>query len=150
MSIYEALLEHPSAWDTETPNVKWPVDFISSALRALAVPSDRIQALDEKQARKAFVGPMRTMGQMWQEPIGPDGWPEEDSNWITPQSLSARIRWAMEVPQTLMPALPDPREFAETALGSRANDVIRFAAASAESKPEAIGLVLASPAFQRR
>ncbi len=150
MPLYQALLEHPSAWNTNAPNVKWPVDFVSSTLRALAVPTERIHRLDEKQARMAFIAPMRVMGQKWQEPVGPDGWPEEDSNWITPQSLSARVRWAMEIPQMLLPVLPDPRVFAQTALGRRANDVIRFAAASAESKPEAIGLVLASPAFQRR
>ncbi|MEP4196888.1 MAG: DUF1800 domain-containing protein [Aliishimia sp.] len=149
-ALYEALLEHPSSWSETAPNAKLPSDFVGSTLRALAVSPERIQAMDEKIGRMTFVGPMRLMGQKWQEPIGPDGWPEEDSNWITAQSLSARIRWAMAAPETLMPDLPDPRSFAQTALGARASDVIKFAAASAESKPEAIGLVLSSPAFQRR
>lgn len=149
-ALYEALLEHPSAWSEDAPNAKLPVDFMGSSLRALRVAPEKVQSMDEKRGRRLLVGPMRVMGQRWQEPIGPDGWPEADSNWITPQSLSARIRWAMEVPQTLVPDLPDPRAFAQTALGSRASQVVRFAAASAESKPEAIGLVLCSPAFQRR
>lgn len=149
-ALYTALLEHPAAWDVAAPNVKWPVDFIGSALRALAVPPAAIQSLDEAEARRLIYAPLRIMGQRWEEPIGPDGWPEADSNWITPQSISARITWSIQAPSSLMPDLPDPRRFAETALGSRITPDVRFAASAAESKPEAIGLVLASPAFQRR
>ena len=46
--------------------------------------------------------------------------------------------------------LPDPRAFVDHALGAQATEPVRFAAAAAESKSEAIGLVLMSPAFQRR
>lgn len=150
MALYGALLEHPGAWDPGAPNIKWPAEFISSALRALAVPPGAVEALEEQAARQMFYAPLRIMGQHWQEPVGPDGWPEADSNWITPQSLSARIDWAVGVPQRLLGELPDPRGFAETALGSRASGAVRFAAGAAESKAEAIGIVLASPGFQRK
>ncbi len=150
LAVYGALLEHPGAWDSAAPNVKWPIDYIGSALRALAVPPERIAALEHKQAQGLLYGPLRFMGQHWQEPVGPDGWPEADSNWVTPQSLSARIRWGMRAPGLLMPDLPDPRLFAEAALGTRLTPAVRFAASAAESKAEAIAIVLASPAFQRR
>ena len=90
------------------------------------------------------------MGQPWQRPGGPDGWPEQDSAWVTPQALSARLRWAVAAPPVLRPDLPDPRAFAGQALGPYLSGQIRFAAEAAESRAEAIGLVLASPAFQRR
>ncbi|MEP4978185.1 DUF1800 domain-containing protein [Ascidiaceihabitans sp.] len=150
MAVYTALLDHPAAWQTDKMNFKFPVDFVGSACRALAIPPAPIQAFDEKGMQNAISTPMTMMGQNWQLPIGPDGWPEEDSEWITPQGLSGRVRWAMAVPQVLQPALPDPREFVDAALGSFAPDAVRFAASAAESKTEAIGLVLASPAFQRR
>jgi uncharacterized protein (DUF1800 family) len=150
MPLYETLLKHPQAWDPTLTNFKPPIDFMSSAMRSLAVQPDFLTTLKEKQLRRLFNEPLVKMGQEWERPIGPDGWPEEDPHWITPQGLAGRVTWAMAVPQVLVGALPDPREFVDIALGNYANDVVRFAASAAESKPEAIGLVLMSPAFQRR
>ena len=93
---------------------------------------------------------MAVMGQPWQKPGGPDGWPEEDPAWVTPQGLAARMRWAMAAPALLRPDLPDPRGFATAALGPLADARVQFAAEAAETREEAIGLVLSSPAFQRR
>jgi uncharacterized protein (DUF1800 family) len=150
MAANEALLTHESAWEPDLMNYKPPIDFVSSALRALALPASAIEDLDEKDLRKIFAVRMILMGQQWERPNGPDGWPEDDAYWITPQGLSARILWAMTAPNRLLGALPDPRDFVETALGHYGNDVVRFAASAAESRPEAIGLVLMSPPFQRR
>jgi uncharacterized protein (DUF1800 family) len=150
MAVYTAMLEHPAAWQRDAMNFKFPVDFIGSACRALAIPRGPIEALDEKSMKNALMVPMTLMGQNWQQPSGPDGWPEEDAEWITPQGLSGRVRWAMGAPEILQPDLPDPRVFVDTALGSFATEPVRFAAGAAESKTEAIGLVLSSPAFQRR
>lgn len=150
MAVYAALLEHPAAWEATLQNVKPPADFVASTSRALAVDADFMAALKESKIRRWLIRPQTLMGQTYQVPGGPDGWPEEDDEWITPPSLSARMRWAFAAPQELRPDLPDPRTFVDQALGSFANESVRFAAASAESKPEAIGLVLSSPAFQRR
>lgn len=150
MPMYEVLLNHPSAWEPTVSNFKLPIDFISSALRALAIPKDAFVDREEKWMRRFFAAPLAHMGQQWERPIGPDGWAEEDPEWITPQGLAARVSWAMSVPVCLAEPLPDPRAFAEVALGGFADDAVRFAAAAAESRPEAVGLVLMSPAFQRR
>jgi uncharacterized protein (DUF1800 family) len=149
MQVYAALLEHPAAWTQEGANIKRPVDFVGSSMRALAVDPAAVIQLDERETRNLLLTPMVLMGQTWQKFSGPDGWPEEDEAWLSPQGLSGRVRWAMSGPQVLRPDLPDPREFVETALGSRASDEVTFAATAAESKSEAIGLVLMSPAFQR-
>ncbi|WP_420011279.1 DUF1800 domain-containing protein [Tateyamaria sp.] len=151
MSLYEALVTHPAAWAPQLVNFKPPIDFVSSSLRGLGLPDGAFAAFTERDFRQVFATGLVLMGQQWERPGGPDGWPEEDGEWITPQGLAARVRWAMVMPQRIMGgALPDPREFVETALGRHGNDAVRFAAAAAESKPEAIGLVLMSPAFQRR
>ena len=149
-AIYAAMLEHPSAWADGPGNVKPPFDFIASACRALAVPEARLRLAEPAQLNRLFFQPMRAMGQFWQQPGGPDGWPEEDAAWITPQGLSARLRWAMAVPRRLLPELPDPRRFVDVALGAAAPEPVRFAAKAAETRAEAVGLVLAAPAFQRR
>lgn len=148
--LYETLLNHPSAWQPELANFKPPIDFMSSSFRALAPPADVIAGIKPQMMVRHITEPLITMGQPWEKPIGPDGWSEEDTDWITPQGLATRVTWAMSVPDAMMGALPDPREFVDTALGPYANDAVRFAAGAAESKAEAIGLVLMSPAFQRR
>lgn len=145
VAVYEALLSHPAAWDPAPGNVKTPFDFVASACRALDVP----EAALRQGIGQRLVEPMRLMGQFWQLPSGPDGLPEEDAAWITPQGLAARVQWAFLVPQFLMRALPDPRDFVEMALGGRALGEVRFAAAAAETRADGIGVVLASPAFQR-
>ncbi|MBV2359666.1 DUF1800 domain-containing protein [Thalassococcus sp. CAU 1522] len=149
LTVYEALLTHPVAWSPVLRNVKPPFDFVASALRALGAPAVRLAALKERPLRLTILHPLALMGQVWQEPDGPDGLPEEDSAWITPQGVAARLQWAIAMPERLVPALPDPRDFVETALGSFASPAVRFAAEAAESRADGIGLVLASPAFQR-
>ncbi|OBY24312.1 DUF1800 domain-containing protein [Leisingera sp. JC1] len=150
MQVYAALLEHPAAWAPELRNVKPPFDFLASACRALAVPEARIARLRPGQLNRLLLAPLIPMGQRWGGGGGPDGWPEEDAAWITPHALAARLRWTMAAPRRLLQDLPDPRDFAEASLGSYANERVRFAARAAETRTEGVGLILSSPAFQRR
>ncbi|MFZ5964184.1 DUF1800 domain-containing protein [Thalassococcus sp. BH17M4-6] len=147
--VYRVLLTHPAAWEVAAPNIKPPFEFVSSALRALAVRPDALDTLDERDMRLHVARPLALMGHIWERPDGPDGLPEEDTAWLTPQGLAARLQWAVAVPQTLRPELPDPREFVRTALGARATPNVHFVAGAAETRWDGIGLVLASPAFQR-
>lgn len=148
-AVYDVMLNHPSAWDFSKRNVKQPLDFVSSTLRALDIPPDHTALTKPGQLLRTFFGPMTLMGQAWGLAPGPDGWPEADEAWITPQRLAARLQWAMSVPYQLRRTLPDPREFVGVALGRGAPESVRFAAGAAESRTEGVGLVLASPAFQR-
>lgn len=148
--VYAALLEHPASWGAQPGNVKPPFDLVASSCRALAVDPQAMQELKPRHLRRALLRPLAEMGQPLLNPGGPDGWPEEDAAWITPQGLSARLRWAVSAPSVLRPALPEPGAFVDTALGPFATEPVRFAARAAESRSDAIGLILSSPAFQRR
>ncbi|MDU8910077.1 DUF1800 domain-containing protein [Aestuariicoccus sp. MJ-SS9] len=148
-ALYATLLDHPGAWRPEGGNVKQPFDFIASACRALALPRTAFDGMKENRFRTLVIRPLGLMGHIWEKPDGPDGLDEADTAWVTPQGLAARLQWAVTVPQLLLPDLPDPRDFAQTALGPRASPPVRFAAEAAESRWEGIGLILASPAFQR-
>jgi len=147
--VYAVMLGHPAAWRPQDGNVKEPMDFIGSALRALAVAPGRMPADNLRRMQRLFLGPLELMGQNWGRPGGPDGLPEEDADWITPQRLAARLQWAVTVPSRLQRVLPDPRAFVDTALGARARGAVRFAAGAAETRAEGIGLILAAPEFQR-
>ncbi|MEH6647699.1 DUF1800 domain-containing protein [Sulfitobacter sp.] len=148
-AVTAALLEHPAAWNPTRTNVKPPLQFVGSALRALAVPPEALSALDERMLRRLLIRPLALMGHVWEKPVGPDGLPEEDAAWIAPQGIAARLQWAVSAPQSLVTDLPDPRVFVRTALGDLSTPAVDFAAEAAESRWDGVGLVLASPAFQR-
>lgn len=148
-ALTRTLLSHPAAWDRQNSNVKQPFHFMASAFRALGTPPEAIHAIEERRLRSIFYRPLSEMGHVWQKPDGPDGLPEEDSAWIAPQGIAARLQWALTVPQLLMPDLPDPRQFVHTALGDFTTPAVNFAANAAESRADGVGLILASPAFQR-
>ncbi|WP_281857742.1 DUF1800 domain-containing protein [Litoreibacter halocynthiae] len=150
MAVYEAMLHHPFAWSSFGQKVKQPVDFIVSAMRVLEVPPTSLRQLNRSKRRAYVTGPMTAMGQQWFRPGGPDGWPEEAEAWVTPQGLAARIQWAMAAPSAIFRSLPDPRSFVVAALGDVADEKVTFAARAAETRREGVGLILASPAFQRR
>ncbi|MEM7733758.1 MAG: DUF1800 family protein, partial [Pseudomonadota bacterium] len=149
LSVYETLLSHPGAWGHQPGNVKQPFDFIGSSLRALDVQPRQMPMKRLGRMRRFFYDPLTLMGQTWGRPTGPDGWPEADEDWITPARLAARLQWAMFTPLRLRRTLPDPRDFVDVALGGQATEQVRFAAKAAETRPEGVGLVLSSVAFQR-
>ncbi|MFY0621669.1 MAG: DUF1800 domain-containing protein [Pelagimonas sp.] len=148
-AVYRTMLTHPSVWAPAPGNIKLPFDYISSACRALDV-MPRALRMKEKTMRRRIYTPLQLMGHQWQRPDGPDGLEELDAAWITPQGMAARLQWAIAIPQLLRPKLPDPREFLTTALGPMPPERVAFAAEAAESRADGIGLILASPAFQRR
>ena len=149
LRVYVALLDHPASWATAAQNVKPPIDFVASALRALDPPAAHLTGRRAPNMRDLILTPLQIMGQPWEAPDGPDGWPEDNSYWIAPQFLAARLAWALSAPQAYRPDLPDPRDFARTALGKRLPEDVAFAASAAENRWEGIALVLAAPAFQK-
>ena len=150
LAVTTALLNHPAAWDPALQKVKPPFGYLSAALRALGVPGAALTGLTLRQTETLFGAPLSVMGQPWEEPPGPDGWPEEGAAWVTPQAMAGRIDWAMTMPAQLVDPLPDPRAFVFTALGPTPPDPVIFAAGAAENVAIGIGLVLSCTAFQRR
>jgi len=149
MAVYTALLEHPAAWANPGEKARQPFDYVVAALRALAVPPAYIGRLKPVDIRRWLFAPMAVMGQPWQQPNGPDGWPEETDYWITPSGLAARIEWALMVADKLG-RRTDPRELARRALAGGADARMLQVVGAAESRREGIALVLASPEFNRR
>jgi hypothetical protein len=131
LAVYEAMLTHPMAWSEQAPNIKQPFDFVGSALRAFLPPSQPWRKNRQFNIKRHLYIPMALMGQTWEAPEGPDGWPEDDAAWLTPQGLATRLQWAMSVPQLLRSDLPDPRVFVQSALGDRAPKIVRLAAKAA-------------------
>lgn len=149
-TVTAALLHHPAAAAPEARKVRQPVDFMAAALRALGVGGADLKRMDGAAFRRLIRQPLAAMGQPWQDPRGPDGWPEAAEAWITPQGLAGRIHWGMTAPGRLVDEMPDPVALARRALGPRTDDALRLALSRSESRRDGVGLVFAAPAFNRR
>lgn len=149
-AMTEAMLRHPMAWEAEAGNVKLPLEFIVSSLRAVGVGAADMLGWNYKAIRDHIHRPMSLMGHAVQQPTGPDGLAEADAEWITPQGLAARIDWAFNtLPVLAGGVLPDPQDLLDGG-GVPAGERLRFAVGAAESRGDAVGLILSSPGFQRR
>jgi uncharacterized protein (DUF1800 family) len=148
-AVYAAMFAHPAAFAPVAAKARQPFDFLVAALRALQVDPARVMSQGRGAVRRRLLLPLGAMGMPWAASGGPDGWEEAAEAWITPQGMAARISWAMEMPSQFV-ALPDAREFAVTALGNRASDRLIWAVNAAQDQREGVGLILASPEFNRR
>jgi len=148
-AVMRAMLAHDAAWVPGPGRIKRPFHFVVSALRALGVISDRIARAPRREITQWAHMPMVAMGQRWQGAGGPDGFFDDDPEWIHPQALAARVGWAMAVPSRMRRRLPDPREFVADCLADAASEPLQWAAARAESRAEGVGIILASPEFMR-
>ncbi|MCC6001966.1 MAG: DUF1800 domain-containing protein [Pararhodobacter sp.] len=149
-AVSAALASHPLARSDRLVKARKPLDFLIAGLAALNVTAPEVMRWRQGMVRRVVLHPLIGMGQPWQEPRGPDGWPEGFDAWITPQGLATRIDWAMTAPPRLRRRLPDARAFVDQALGPLADDHLRRLVAGAENQAEGVGLLLAAPAFNRR
>ena len=150
MAVYDVLVRHPDARDTFGQKVRQPQDLVVAGLRALGVDGAQVMVWTTPQLHQNYIQPMKRMGQNMNGASQPEGWPEPAVAWLSPQLLAARIDWAMVQPKKLMTRLPDPRSFAATALGAEMAPEVATLVARAESQADGVGLVLASPQFNRR
>lgn len=148
--VNAVLAAHPAIAQTFRQKARQPFDYLAASLRALGIAGDTVRGFDAQEINRVLWVPMQLMGQTFNRPRGPDGWPEAAADWITPQMLTARINWALRQPARLLDPLPDPRDLLTTALGSTASDALAAAVPRAESAREGIALVLASTDFNRR
>lgn len=148
--VYNALLTHPAAWAEPAAKARQPFEFIVAAFKALGVTGADVLAMPEKLFKGCVIHALYGMGQRWKAPPGPDGWPEDIATWITPQGMTRRIDWAMRWPAQLTQTLPHPTDLATRALGDRASPTLLWAAQRAENLAEGVGIVLASPEFNKR
>ena len=150
LAVYTALVQHPAAWSGPARKVRQPWEFLIAAYRGLGVTGAGVMAWDASTLKQLFMAPLQQMGQPWKGARGPDGWPEQAEAWITPQGLAVRIDWAMTQPARIARPLPLPLDLARQVLGDRMTETVQRAAERAENRAEGVGLVLASPEFNRR
>ena len=137
--VSEALIDLPSAWQNYQNKIKTPWDLVVSASVATGIrlQPDQLAGSLVRLGQAAFMAP------------SPAGWGDDAASWIGPEAVLRRVDWCQSFAEHADPAL-DPLSVADTALGETLPPAAREAIAVAESRPTALAMVLASPAFQRR
>ena len=149
-TVYAAMLDHPAAWSGFGAKVKRPLELMITAVRAIGAEAADMDRLTPARAQKALIKPLKSMGQPYLAPPGPDGWPDEAADWVHAHGMAGRIGWVLALAQRAPRYIKDPRAFAQAALGDAAGARVRWAAGVAETRATGIALVLASAEFNRR
>jgi uncharacterized protein (DUF1800 family) len=139
-AVSRALLEAPESWQPVQAKMRSPQEFLIAAARAF----------DRKPETGQIAGPLGAMGQRLWEPSGPNGFADTVGAWASAEGMKTRLDVAAAIARQVAPGAVDPRNVAETILGPLASTPTRQAIARAESKPQALALLLMSPEFQRR
>jgi uncharacterized protein (DUF1800 family) len=136
-----ALVNAPEAWAPPPQKLKTPYELLISAYRAVGAQPTNGQ-------REVF-GPLSTFGQRPFEAPQPNGWSDRADAWAAPDALVKRLTWAQGFAGAYAPQ-GDMVQAAQAALGARLAPATSTAISRAESRPEAVALLIMSPEFQRR
>ena len=134
----KALVTAPEAWDAPRSKLKRPGEWIVGVLRATGVTPPEIGPV--MQAHNLLGEPL------WRPPA-PKGFADDSAAWL--DGLAQRIDLANQFARRLA-AEADPREVFEEVLAPLASTETRQTIARAESRPQALVLLLMAPEFQRR
>ena len=135
-----ALLDADEAWQAPMTKLRSPYEFLIAIGRLLTqVPDDPAR----------YLGGLNVLGQPLWTPPGPNGFADTNAAWAGPEGLKLRLDIASQVGSRLGANL-DPRDLLELALADAASAETRRTIELAESRPQALALLLMSPEFQRR
>ncbi len=138
--VARTLVEAPEAWEPAATKFKTPYEFLISAWRVIGA---------QPSAYERITVPLIGLGQRGFSPPSPKGWSDMAGEWCSPDGLIKRLQWSQAFAAVVADRL-DPNAAAVATLGARLTPPTAQAVARAETRSEAIALLLMSPEFQRR
>lgn len=136
-AVAQRLLGHDDAWSEQRSKLKRPSEWLVGAYRGVgdAVPDVR-----------QFINATNILGEPLWRPPSPKGFDDASAAWT--DGLSQRLDLANQLARRA--GARDPGEVVDRLLGPLASVDTRRAVGRAESRPQAIALLLMSPEFMRR
>jgi uncharacterized protein (DUF1800 family) len=135
-----ALVDADAAWSAPMTKIRDPHEFLVASGRLLArVPEDP----------GAYLGALNTLGQPLWTPAGPNGFANTNAAWAAPEGMKLRLDISAQIASRIGNAV-DPRELLDQVAGDAASEETRRTVERAETKQQALALLLMSPEFQRR
>jgi uncharacterized protein (DUF1800 family) len=136
--VAKALVAAPEAWATPRSKLRRPTEWIVASLRATGVNVTDIRPVMQMQ---------NLLGEPLWRPPAPNGFADDDATWL--DGLSQRLDVANQM-ATRIAATADPSAVFEEVLAPIASAETRRTVARAESRTQALALLLMSPEFQRK
>jgi uncharacterized protein (DUF1800 family) len=138
--LANALVDADEAWTAPLSKMRSPYEFLVATGRIFArVPEDPGR----------YLNGLNLLGQPLWSPAGPNGFPDSNAAWAAPEGMKLRLDLAAQASVRLPEAL-DPRELLELAAADAASEETRRTIERAETRQQAMALLLMSPEFQRR
>jgi uncharacterized protein (DUF1800 family) len=135
-----ALVDSSEAWQVPMTKLRSPYEFLVATGRLLArVPDDP----------QRYLGGLNVLGQPLWSPAGPNGFPDTNAAWAAPEGLKLRLELSAQLASRIGESI-DPRDLLEFAAADAASPETRRTIERAESRQQALALLLMSPEFQRR
>jgi uncharacterized protein (DUF1800 family) len=134
------LLESDEAWHAPLTKIRSPYEYLVAIGRLLAqIPDDPSR----------YLGGLNLLGQPLWTPAGPNGFPDTNAAWTAPEGIKLRLDIAAQVASRRADSA-DPRDLLELVAGDAASQETRRTIERAETRQQALALLLMSPEFQRR
>ena len=135
-----ALINDDEAWNAPFTKMRTPHEFLIAVTRLIGrTPEDpgRIN------------GGAALLGQPIWQPAGPNGFSDASAHWASAEGIKLRLEISSDVANRLGDAM-NAVDLAEVAFGGAMSQDTRTTIGRAESKQQALSLLLMSPEFQRR
>lgn len=138
-AVTTALINSPDAWATPASKLRSPQEFLWASVRALGldIKPDLVNRT------------LADLGEPMWNPPSPQGFKDDVATWLAPDAMSTRV----DVAQLLAAqdkSLGDPLALGTALMGGALSSDTQTAISRAESRQQAIALLLMSPEFQRR
>ena len=96
-----------------------------------------------------YLNSLNLLGQPLWSPAGPNGFPDTNAAWAAPEGMKLRLDIAVQIGSRLGNNI-DPLDLLEFAAADAASTETRRTIERAESRQQALALLLMSPELQRR
>ncbi len=136
--VAKTLTFAPEAWNAAPSKLRRPSDWLIGALRACGVKPPDVRPI--LQAQNLLGEPL------WRVPA-PNGFSDDSAAWM--DGLAQRLDVANQIARRVGDAL-DPEVIAHNTFGVMLSKETKDVVARAESRPQALALLLMAPEFQRR
>ncbi|MBR0875572.1 DUF1800 family protein [Bradyrhizobium tropiciagri] len=135
-----ALVESGEAWQAPLTKMRSPYEFL--------IASGRLLARNPEDPGR-YLGGLNLLGQPLWSPAGPNGFPDTSAAWAAPEGMKLRLDISAQLAAQIGDRL-DSRDLLALVAGDAASPETRRTIERAESRQQALALLLMAPEFQRR
>ena len=138
-AVTRALIDADESWTTPLSKMRSPWEFQIATLRLTRGAPDGPQRL---------LGGVNQLGAPLWAPPGPNGFPDTNAAWASPEGMKLRLDISSNTAARLQNL--NPKTLLDECFGAAASSATRQAVARAESKQQGLALLLMAPEMQRR